>query len=191
MTDIAAEKAAAREAGYLRRWEAKAAAGDAVARATARFLEVVGPCEGRIVSGYLPIRTELDPRPVMAALYGAGARICVPVINGKGKPLKFREWTPKSPLVAGPFGARVPESGDWLEPDILIAPLIAFTRAGFRLGYGGGFYDRTLAMLKGRRPTRAYGFAYAAQEVERLPLEPTDIRLDGVVTEREFIPPGG
>jgi 5-formyltetrahydrofolate cyclo-ligase len=187
MIDIAEQKSAAREAGYHHRKAAHAAAGDAVARATERLLAAIGPARGRVISGYLPIRTEIDPRPAMKALHAAGARICVPVIDGKGRPLKFREWTPTAPLVAGPFGARVPEGGAWLEPEILITPLIAFTRACYRLGYGGGFYDRTLAMLVDRRPTLALGFAFAAQEVAELPLEPTDIQLDGVVTEWEFI----
>lgn len=187
MTGIAEQKAAAREAGYLSRKAAFDDARNAVARATEQLLAAIGEADGRLVSGYLPIRTEIDPRPAMKALHAGGARICVPVIDGKDKPLKFREWTPKSPLVAGPFGARVPESGDWLEPEILITPLIAFTRDCYRLGYGGGFYDRTLAMLVDRRPTLALGFAFAAQEVAELPLEPTDIRLDGVVTEWEFI----
>lgn len=190
MDDVAREKAAAREAGYARRKAARDLAVEAVPRATSRLLEVIGPAEGRVVSGYMPIRTELDPRPAMTALHAAGARLCVPMIDGAGKPLLFREWTPQARMTAGPFGARVPETGDWLEPEILITPLIAFTREGYRLGYGGGFYDRTLAMLRARRPTRALGFAFAGQEVDRLPLEPTDVRLDGVVTEREFIRTG-
>ncbi len=191
MTDIAAEKSAAREAGYLRRKAAFDAAGDVVERATALLLSEIGPAAGKIVSGYLPIRTEIDPRSAMKALHASGARLCVPVIEERGKPLLFREWTPKAQLVAGPFGARVPESGAWLEPEILITPLIAFTRSGHRLGYGGGFYDRTLAMLAAQRPTRALGFAFAAQEVDALPLEPTDIRLDAIVTERELVRPTG
>ena len=76
---------------------------------------------------------------------------------------------------------------DFIEPEILIVPLVAFDRAGGRLGYGGGFYDRTLELLRSRRPTRAIGFAYAAQEAEALPLEPTDQPLDMVVTEAEVI----
>jgi 5-formyltetrahydrofolate cyclo-ligase len=83
------------------------------------------------------------------ALHGAGARVCVPVIAGAGQPLDFREWLPGCAMVEGPFKALVPERGDWLTPDALIVPLVGFDRALNRLGYGGGFYDRTLARLRG------------------------------------------
>lgn len=136
-----------------------------------------------VISGYRPIRTEIDPTPTMKALCEAGARLCVPVIKAPGLPLKFREWTPDSQMVDGPFGARVPAEGAWLEPEILIVPLVGFDREGWRLGYGGGFYDRTLERLRARRRTVALGFAYAAQELEAAPRDETDQRLDGVVTD--------
>jgi 5-formyltetrahydrofolate cyclo-ligase len=90
-------------------------------------------------------------------------------------------------MVAGPFGALIPEAGDDVVPEVLIVPLVAFDRAGNRLGYGGGFYDRTLEGLRAARPTFAIGFAYAAQEAEALPLEPTDQPLDAIVTEAETL----
>ncbi|MDH3665382.1 MAG: 5-formyltetrahydrofolate cyclo-ligase [Paracoccaceae bacterium] len=142
-----------------------------------------------IVSGYCPIRTETDVMPLMTALHAAGHRLCVPVIEAAGQPLRFREWSPEAELVDGPFGARVPANGEWLEPQFLIAPLVAFDRQCWRLGYGGGFYDRTLERLRAKRRTIAVGFAYAAQQIEQVPRDPTDQQLDGVVTEQGLIRP--
>ena len=117
----------------------------------------------------MPIRTELDAIPAMTALHQQGARIAVPVIAGRGLPLDFREWTPDCPLIEGPFGALIPEGGDWLTPDTLIVPLVGFDAACNRLGYGGGSTTRTLARLQARAPTRApvrkIGFAFAAQQL--------------------------
>ena len=115
----------------------------------------------------------------------------VPVIMGHGQRLQFREWTPGCPMIEGDFAAQIPESGAWIEPEVLIVPLVAFSRAGGRLGYGGGFYDRTLEALRAQRATRAIGFAYAAQEQPGLPLEPTDQPLDLIVTEQGVIVPDG
>ena len=143
-----------------------------------------------VVAGYMPIRTEIDPLPAMRALAEAGTRVCVPVIRAAGAPLDFREWTPDADLVDGPFGAKVPTRGDWLVPETLIVPLVAFDRSGNRLGYGGGFYDRTLARLRAAGPVRAIGFAYAAQEMDLAP-EPTDEPLDLIVTERGSLAPHG
>lgn len=188
MTDIAAQKAAARTAAFAARKGAHAAV-DPRPAMTALLAEIrrLGP-QGPI-SGYAPIRTEIDPTPVMTALCEAGAEICLPVVAGPRQPLIFRRWTPEMTLVPGAFGAPVPPDGPEVEPVCLIAPLLAFDRARYRLGYGGGFYDRTLAALRARRRTVAIGLAYAAQEVARVPVEPTDEPLDGIVTEKEVIRP--
>lgn len=154
--------------------------------AQARLLEYLEPHAGQTISGYMPIRTEIDPVPVMEKLAQSGF-VTVPVIEAAGLPLKFRQWTPDCEMVAGPFGARVPATGEWLEPEVLIVPLIAFDRDGGRLGYGGGFYDRTLEVLRAHRRTIAVGYAYAAQECEGLPLEATDQPLDVIVTENETL----
>ncbi len=143
-----------------------------------------------VVSGYCPIRTEIDAMPLMTALHAAGHRLCVPVIKAAGQPLKFREWSPKAKMVDGPFGARVPAEGDWLDPQLLITPLVAFDRHCWRLGYGGGFYDRTLERLRAKRRTMAVGFAYAAQQIAQVPRDATDQQLDAVVTEQGLIRPG-
>lgn len=147
---------------------------------------VLAGYRGVPLAGYMPIRTEIDPRPAMAEAAAHGP-VGVPVIQAAGEPLRFSRWTPDGALRDGPFGALVPEADDFFDPEILIVPLVAFTLDGGRLGYGGGFYDRTLQDLRARGPVLAIGFAYGAQEMETLPLEPTDQRLDIIVTEGEVI----
>ncbi|ABD56303.1 5-formyltetrahydrofolate cyclo-ligase [Jannaschia sp. CCS1] len=176
-------KSAARKIALAARQLAHADAAVKTPAATASLLAEIGPAKGRIIAGYMPIRTEISPLPAMAALHNAGARLCVPVIQGAGQPLEFREWTPDMPMESGPFGAQVPSRGDWLIPDTLIVPLVAFDATLHRLGYGGGFYDRTLERLRDAAPTRAIGLAYAAQELPEVPQEPTDQPLDTLITE--------
>lgn len=183
MNELQDIKAQARKAAFARRKAAHEAAGPGEA---ALLSEVIAGHRGVPLSGYMAIRTEIDPLPVMeeAAAHGP---VGVPVIQGQGRPLTFSRWEPGCALKEGPFGAMIPEVDDFFEPEILIVPLVAFDRQGGRLGYGGGFYDRTLELLRAKRATLAIGFAYAAQEAEGLPLEPTDQPLDMVVTEREVI----
>jgi 5-formyltetrahydrofolate cyclo-ligase len=190
MTSIAATKRAARAEALARREAAHAAGAGASRCAAARVLREVAPLRGvSTVSAYLPIGSELDPRPLMAALRGLGFALAVPVIEAKGLPLRFRSWVPGVAVVRGPFGVEVPAEGDWVEPDLLVVPLLAFDGAGHRLGYGAGFYDRTLAGLRARRRVVALGFAYAAQQVDAVPRDATDARLDAVVTEDGTIRP--
>ena len=136
------------------------------------------------VSGYLPIRSEVSPLPAMHELFRRNRRICVPVVGGEGVPLRFREWSPDAELIQAKFGVMIPERGAWLEPGILIVPLLAFDLGGYRLGYGGGFYDRTLAQFRDLRPTVAIGFAFEAQRCRQVPSDSHDQKLDAVVTER-------
>lgn len=183
MTDLTEIKAAARKAAFARR---KVAFDARVPGAAGRLSEVLAGYRGVPLSGYMPIRTEIDPVSAMAeaAAYGP---VGVPVIQAAGKPLKFSRWTPEGPLKDGPFGAKVPEIDDYFDPEILIVPLVAFDANGGRLGYGGGFYDRTLEGLRGKRATLAIGFAFDAQEAQDLPLEPTDQPLNMVVTESRVL----
>jgi len=183
MSEMEEIKRAARKAAFARRAAAHRADTGAGAQ---RLAEVLRGWRGIPVSGYLPIRTEIDPRPAMAEAAEHGV-VAVPVIVGPGKPLQFSRWTPDCALHEGPFRAMVPEVDDFIEPEVLIVPLVAFDRDGGRLGYGGGFYDRTLELLRSRRPTLAIGYAYAAQEAEALPVEATDQPLDMVVTDAEVI----
>ena len=181
MSELGEIKAAARKAAFARRKAAHATAGPGAAGVLS---EVLAGHRGVPISGYMPIRTEIDPLPAMAeaAAYGP---VGVPVIQGAGLPLMFSRWEPDAPMKEGPFGAQIPETDDFFEPEILIVPLVAFDAQGGRLGYGGGFYDRTLERLRAKRATLAIGFAYAAQEGEALPLESTDQKLDMIVTERD------
>lgn len=178
-------KATARKAAFAARKAAHASADTATPKATKHLLAAIGEvAPNHTVSGYMAIRTEIDPLPAMMQLHAAGATLCVPVIVGAGKPLMFREWHPGCEMVVGPFGAQVPASGAWLTPDTLIVPLVAFDARLNRLGYGGGFYDRTLHGYRNHNPrTRAIGFAYAGQELPNIPQEPTDETLDLLITE--------
>lgn len=184
MTDLERLKAEARSEGYAARARAHAEGRGAARRAAEHALEVLaGVPEARTVAGYLPIRTEIDPRPAMLALLGLGYTVCVPVIEAAARPLLFRAWTPDARLESGPFGVAIPAEGDWIEPDALLVPLISFDGGGHRLGYGGGFYDRTLSELRARRAVGAFGFCYEGQFVREVPRGPTDAPLDGVITE--------
>jgi len=184
----AAEKAEARKAGFARR---KAAFAARTPGQCDHLTRVLSAHKGAILAGYMPMRTEIDCLPAMAAHVAAGGQVAVPVILGPARPLVFHAWTPDAAMVAGDFGALIPEAGAVLVPSVLIVPLLAFDRRGYRLGYGGGFYDRTLEGLRQRGPVTAIGFAFAAQEVDRVPTDLTDQPLDLIVTEDGVLSPGG
>jgi len=184
VTDLEAVKKAARAAAFARRKTAHRVGGDELA--SARLLELLRPYRGTPFAGYMAMRTEINPVTAMAELSLEG-QVGVPVIAGAGRPLIFHRWRLDADMVDGAFGARVPAKAEPMVPEVLIVPLVAFDRRGGRLGYGGGYYDRTLQRLRAIRPTYAVGFAYAAQEADALPLEPTDQPLDAVVTEAETL----
>ena len=146
--------------------------------------DYLAPYRGEVLGAYMPILSEANPLAAMKAHQGP---VCVPVIIGAGQALRFREWTPECPMVVGEFGALIPQEGAWLEPELLIVPLVAFDRRGYRLGYGGGFYDRTLQALRAHKPTLAIGFAFAAQELPLVPTDTTDQPLDAIITEQGLI----
>ena len=141
------------------------------------------PC---IVSGFWPMREELDIRPLMFELFNQGCQLALPVVTGKGQPLVFRAWRPGDALEQGVFNTLHPSPRrEVIEPDALIVPLLACDREGWRLGYGGGFYDRTLHALRKRRKVLAMGVAFDAQLLgEDVPHGPDDERLDWVLTDR-------
>ncbi|TJZ93056.1 5-formyltetrahydrofolate cyclo-ligase [Paracoccus gahaiensis] len=141
---------------------------------------------GAVLAGYWPMRGEADPRPALAAHDGP---VVLPVVTGPARPLVFRLWQ-EDALQPGPFGtAHPPESAPVLTPSVLIVPLAGFDRAGNRLGYGGGFYDRTLELLRKSGPVKAIGLAFAVQELPAIPAEPFDQPLDLIVTDRGPIRP--
>ena len=175
--DIAVKKAARAQAFAARKRAFDAGQGQA-AEILADFL---APQRGKVLAGYMPMRTEIDPLPAMAAHQGV---VCVPIIMGAGQALRFREWSPGCTMMEGAFGAMIPTEGAWVEPEVLIVPLVGFDARGYRLGYGGGFYDRTLEALRARGPVLAVGFAFSGQEMAELPIEPTDQKLNVIVTEQ-------
>ena len=139
---------------------------------------------GAMVAGFWPLAGEIDVRPLLMALHEAGHPLCLPRTPPRGQPLAFHRWRPGDALRAGRFGTFAPD-GPLAVPDLLLVPLLAFDRSGRRLGYGGGYYDRTLAGLPG---ARTIGCAFAAQEAACVPAGPADILLGAVATELGFIP---
>ena len=143
---------------------------------------------GTIASGFSPLKTEINPIPLMRRLSGAGAQLALPVVAGKGKPLIMRAWSFGEPLDSGVWGIRQP-TGDAAEvaPDILLVPLLAFDRHGHRVGYGAGYYDMTIAKFRAVKPVTTVGIAFAAQEIADVPVTERDARLDLVLTDKQTI----
>lgn len=179
---IATKKALRKRALALRTEKADPRAHEAVARHALAALEFRS---SDIVAGYCAMREELDPAPLMAALHARGIALALPVVVDKGAPLAFRRYRPGEALEAGVFGTRHPlPTRESVRPTIVLVPLLAFDGEGFRLGYGGGFYDRTLAELRAEGPVLAVGLAYSFQEMPELPRTARDAPLDCVVTEQ-------
>ncbi len=178
-------KAVLRERMKGERKRAAKARPDAGVHAAAHFMKAIPRKDGAVVSVYFPMRDELDTEPLVAALIEEGASVALPVVAKKKAPLVFRAYTPGDDLVPGSYGELIPaETAPEAVPDILVVPLLAFTPEGGRLGYGGGYYDRTLEKLRKTGAPLAVGYAFGAQEVDALPLSPLDQPLDWVVTER-------
>ena len=180
LPDLIEAKRAARERALAARAGCDPAVGAALAE---HVLREMPPPNGAVVSGFWPMGQEIDIRPLLIALHEAGHRIVLPETPKRGNPLIFRLWRPGDTLVAERFGTLRPD-GPVCDPDFLLVPLLAFDRRGRRLGYGAGFYDRTLAGLPGRR---RLGVAYASQELDEVPAGPYDARLDAVATEHGVI----
>jgi 5-formyltetrahydrofolate cyclo-ligase len=163
--------------------ERKAAAETIAARAFPVLVKA-----GAVVSGFFPMKTEINPMPLMRKLSASGVQLALPVIAGRGKPLIMRAWSFGAPLKAGQWGIRepTPEAPE-VAPDILIVPLACFDRTGHRIGYGAGYYDMTINALRAKKQVTAVGIALAAQEIPRVPATKRDAPLDLVLTEREVI----
>jgi len=185
MSDVGIEeaKAALRAEAHKRRAQLHPslrldAARDAIAHFEAQLL----PAKGEVVAAYWPIRDELDIKDLIIRLMDGAQPLCLPVVVGEADPLELRLWQEGVPLYEAGFGTLAPPDGAPLAvPDIILMPLLGFDRYGTRLGYGGGYYDRTLASLT-RRP-RLVGFAFARQEIDHIPRASHDVPLDAVVTE--------
>ena len=197
-SDVACDKHAQRQVARSRRAriggdDAARAAKDAARVGLSALVEFL-PANGGgsvAVTGYWPVRGEIDPRPLLRLLHERGCVLALPALGDEG--MEFRLWTQETEMVAGAFDIPVPppESGVLAAADILLVPLLAFDRQLYRLGYGGGHYDRALARMRRHRPeTRAFGMAFAEQEVARVAREAHDQPLDGVVTPAGLISKG-
>jgi len=143
---------------------------------------------GKIVSGFMPLKTEINPLPLLRKLADAGATLALPAIAGRGKPLVMRAYAFGDEFARGQWGIREPKpEAMQVDPDILIVPLAAFDRRGHRIGYGAGYYDMTIRALRNKKPVIAAGVAFAAQEIDRVPAHDRDEALDFVLTENEII----
>jgi 5-formyltetrahydrofolate cyclo-ligase len=188
MSEVPAEeKAALRKTAIDMRARLAEAAGPKAALLIAR--RVLGDfvfMKGAVVAGYAAIGSEVDPFPLMAALSTQGHPLCLPRVEAKA--LVFRAWKPGDPMVIGPMNISEPDAkAKERRPDLLLVPLLAFDRDGYRLGYGAGYYDRYLSAHRAKRTIRAVGIAYAGQAVERLPRAAHDEPLDAVATEEGVI----
>ena len=153
-------------------------------RLAKNFCSTWSPAYGSIISAFWPFRTELDVRPLIHHLFGLGYTIALPEITSKYEPLIFREWNPGQNLIEDKFGVMcLPKTAKIKKPDWLLVPLLAFDKDGFRLGYGGGFYDITLKGLREEKNIFAVGVGFEGQMIERVPYARHDIRLNAVLTE--------
>ena len=176
MQSISLEKAQARAEALKLRKDCDPGLG---ARLMEHVLRDCPPPSGAIVAGFWPLEGEIDIRPLLHALHERGHEITLPETPAMGNPLIFRTWLPGAPLVAGRFRTQHP-AGSVVVPDFILVPLLAFDGQGNRLGYGGGYYDRTLAGLPN---AFRLGCAFAAQEMEKVPVEPNDLKLHAIATE--------
>lgn len=143
---------------------------------------------GSIVAGFMPMKSEINPLPLLRRLADAGAQLALPCIAGRGKPLIMRAWNFGDDFKAGQWGIREPlPEAPQVAPDILIVPLACFDRAGHRIGYGAGYYDMTIHALRANKTITAIGVAFALQEIPTVPASEHDERLDFVLTERDVL----
>ncbi|MBZ0139592.1 MAG: 5-formyltetrahydrofolate cyclo-ligase [Pseudorhodoplanes sp.] len=144
--------------------------------------------KGTVVSGFAPMKSEINPLPLMRKLAAAGARLALPVVQRRGLPLVMRAYALGDELARGQWGIREPlPAAPEVFPDVMLVPLAAFDRTGQRIGYGAGYYDMTIARVRSMKSVTAIGIAFSAQEIDRVPATERDERLDLVLTEREVI----
>ena len=154
--------------------------------AVTALLEQALPAPGRLRIGfYWPFKGEHDPRALARSLRDRGARLCLPVVVERARPLAFREWWPGMRMASGVWGIPAPAEGEWVQPEVLLVPLLGFDGAGYRLGYGGGYYDRTLAAMPAK--PLAIGLGYELLRLTTIHPQPHDVPMDLVVTERQAV----
>jgi 5-formyltetrahydrofolate cyclo-ligase len=183
-----AEKASLRKRAALRRDELHSTTSGAAAELARLFFGTWSPAPGTVVSAFWPIRSELDLRPLSHGLHERDCVVVLPIVVARRTALRFRAWTPGLALEKDDFGVLAPpRHAPELEPDWLLVPLLAFDADGYRLGYGGGFYDISLTALRSRKTVFAIGVAYDGQQVGRVPRNPGDARLDAILTEKRAL----
>lgn len=189
--DVLDLKRRARTAANAARAHAHKTLGDRAGLMLAQHeLPIERKSERASLSGFYPYQAEINVLPLLARLASEGWQTALPVVMAKGAPLTFRAWAPGEPTGRGIWDIHIPlETAPELQPDVLLVPMLAFDRRGYRLGYGGGFYDRTLAELRKLKPVTAIGVAYAEQETAEVPVSDYDEPLDWILTERGVIEP--
>ena len=187
-TSVSDQKAELRNATLAKRDAMPADVRQRGAEAVAARPFPVAVAPGSIVSGFMPLKSEINPLPLLRKLADAGARLALPAIAGRGKPLTMRAYAFGDDFARGQWGIREPKPEQpEVFPDVLIVPLACFDRAGHRIGYGAGYYDMTIHRLRKMKKVIAVGIAFAAQEIAKVPATDRDERLDLVLTEREII----
>jgi len=188
LTETQSAKAQLRTAALALRDALPAAERQAAAEVIAARPFPVAIKPGMLVAGFSPMKSEINPIPLLRKLADAGAQLALPAIAGRGHPLIMRAWKFGDPFKAGQWGIREPmPSARQVDPDILIVPLACFDRAGHRIGYGAGYYDMTINALRAKKKVVAIGIGFAAQEIPQVPATERDARLDLVLTEHEVI----
>ena len=183
-----AQKERLRNEALARREALPAAERQAAAAAIAARPFPIAVPRAAIVSGFMPMKSEINPLPLLKRLAAEGAKLALPIVAGRGKPLIMRAWEFGAPLDTGVWGIRQPKAeAPEVDPDILIVPLACFDRIGHRIGYGAGYYDMTIKRLRGLKPVVAIGIGFAIQEIPRVPATERDAQLDFVLTEHEII----
>lgn len=185
------DKEALRQVAKARRAEARLKLGEqGIEQFLITFAKSWGAVFGKdsVVAGYWPIKSEMDVRPALVLLHRVGCITTLPEVVDKSRPLRFRAWVPGEPLEEGAHGTAHPlVEAPLMRPDVVLVPMLAFDRAGRRVGWGGGYYDRTLEVLRKTGDLVAVGCAYSAQEVDAVAAEPHDQQLDWIITEQEAI----
>ena len=186
---IAEQKAALRKQMMVQRNTLHQSLSQAAAQRLLTHIFPASTHEGfNYISGFHPYGSEIDTRQLLGKLAGEGWTTALPVVVAKGQPLIFRRWLPGEPTEIGVMKIAVPlATAPVVEPDVLLVPLLAFDKAGYRLGYGGGFYDATLATLRAKKKIIAIGVGFSDQEVAQVPHEKHDMKLDYVMTDLEMI----